>query len=788
MHRGDRFDRQMTGELALHTERIARALLGDPNFVLSTKAEMRWGTNGSMAVRIASPKRGTWFDHEVGTGGGLLELIERETGLKGAAAFDWLRGIGIDLPKPGPKNNGKAAGRRKVVGTYIYRDRDGEPVYRVLRWDPKSFSQQRYDAVSGQFVGGDGTMSAIPRVPYRLPELQVAAGPILICEGEKDCDRLAEIGIMATTAPEGAGKWPQVFGPRYFTDSDVVVVPDNDDAGRDHARKVAQNLMPVAVRVRILELSGLSEKGDASDWLDAGGTAEQLRVLIDGAPDAKDVIAKWEKVDSDSHDEAATDDYRSAVVRLAQLTPAEYDRVRKEEARRLNVRTSTLDADVERARLPLKGAELDEGKGQALGLADPEPWHEPVDGAELIGEIQAAIRRYVIVSERTALAVALWAIHAHTMEFATVAPRLLITAPTRECGKTVLLDTVSRLVPRALPAANISPAGIFRTTEVARPTLMIDEADTFLKDNDELRGIINSGHTKASAFVIRVVDVGGDLQPRSFSTWCAMAICGIGAMPGTITSRSIIAKMERKMPGERVARLTHRTGHELNALCRKIARWAADNRRKLEAATPEIPEQLGNRSVDNWIELLAIADAAGSDWPAKAREAALARAIEDESEVVAVELLADIRVIFEEAAKDELPSATIVQRLVEIDGRPWPEFGRSRKPITQNRMARLLKVFGIAPKGTIRFGNRTGKGYERKAFEDAWNRYLPPAGDTKTSHRHKPASPPNSGGSEPSHEKFDVTDGNPPEAREPADCVGVTDGYGGAPDEEEFDL
>jgi Protein of unknown function (DUF3631) len=267
-----------------------------------------------------------------------------------------------------------------------------------------------------------------------------------------------------------------------------------------------------------------------------------------------------------------------------------------------------------------------------------------------------------------------------------------------------------------------------------------------------------------------------------------MAIAGIGAMPGTITSRSIAIKMERKLPHERVARLTHRTGHDLNLICRKMARWVADNRSSLEAAEPAVPDQLGNRSADNWCELLGIAEAIGGEWPSRAREAAIARAGEDDGEVVAVQLLADIKEVFDTTGADKLLSSTIVDRLIEMEGRPWAEFGRARKPITPNAMARLLKPFKITP-GSIRpdLQGRGTKGYERKAFEELWRRYLPEGG-INPAQRHNQGNPPISEESQPAHAEPGVPDANRWKAAQSATCAVVPDRNPVPGQREEFDL
>ena len=145
----------------------------------------------------------------------------------------------------------------------------------------------------------------------------------------------------------------------------------------------------------------------------------------------------------------------------------------------------------------------DHRQGRALELSSPEPWPDPVDGNALLSEISALLTHYVVMSRAAADATSLWVLHTHLIEAADITPRLAIKSPEKRCGKTTLLMIISHLAARALTTSNISPAALFRTMESAKPTLLIDEADTFVAMSDELRGIINSGHTRATAFVVR---------------------------------------------------------------------------------------------------------------------------------------------------------------------------------------------------------------------------------------------------------------------------------------------
>ena len=256
-------------------------------------------------------------------------------------------------------------------------------------------------------------------------------------------------------------------------------------------------------------------------------------------------------------------------------------------------------------------------------LVDPEPWDEPVDGADLLDRIVEVVNAHMVMPRDAAESLALWVLHAHAHDIFLISPVLGITSPTPECGKSTLLTIVGAMVPRALTASNITTSGVFRAVDKWRPTLLIDEADTFIGVNDEMRGVLNSGHQKVSAYVIRIVDTGGDHEPRLYRTWAPKAIAMIGKMPSTLTSRSIRIELQKKQPGANVKPLRADRLDHLKPLLQQAARWVADNKIKLGAIDPDMPAGIGNRTADNWRPLIAIADVAGGDWPERARRIAV---------------------------------------------------------------------------------------------------------------------------------------------------------------------
>jgi len=413
---------------------------------------------------------------------------------------------------------------------------------------------------------------------------------------------------------------------------------------------------------------------------------------------------------------------QQAVKRLAALDPLDYEKSRDAEAKRLSVRVGVLDKQVSKAR----HAEADEG-GRTMKFPSVPLWPVPLNGAALLNELLATIQRFVVCERDTAVATVLWCAFTWLIDHVQVASLAIITAPEKRCGKSQLLNLIGKVCCRPLVASNISPAAVFRVIEAYNPTLLIDEADSFFRENEELRGVINSGHTRQSAYVIRTV--GEDHEPKQFSTWGAKAICGIGKLPDTIVDRAIVLELRRKLPTESVERLRYAEPGLFDRLASKLARFASDVGSDIAIARPQLPDALNDRAQDNWEPLLAIADIAGDHWPTMARSTALKFAgMEQESSSLSAELLTDIRSVFDERQSDRIATADLLQALTGDDIKPWATYNRG-KPMSPRQLVKQLKSYGIFPK-TIRVGSETAKGYLHLDFDDVFQRYLAIAGDS----------------------------------------------------------
>ena len=214
------------------------------------------------------------------------------------------------------KKKGTAPALGKLVATYDYTDEAGTLLYQAVRYDPKTFRQRRPDGKGGWIWNLDG----VRLVPYRLPEV-LKAKSVIVVEGEKDADALKAWGLSATTNAQGAEKWRQEYS-EHFKGRRVVILPDNDEPGRKHAKAVARSLHEVAEIVRVVELPGLPHKGDVSDWIKAGGTKEQLVELIKQAPEWTPPAERPEVEDGQEQIEAQAP--RIKVVNIADFLAMEF--------------------------------------------------------------------------------------------------------------------------------------------------------------------------------------------------------------------------------------------------------------------------------------------------------------------------------------------------------------------------------------------------------------------------------------------------------------------------------
>lgn len=406
----------------------------------------------------------------------------------------------------------------------------------------------------------------------------------------------------------------------------------------------ADNLKPVVLRLRdkypdaqIIIAADNDSKADGNPGLTKGKKASEA---VNGSvvyPMFKDMPGNGEPL-TDFNDlmivegievvhkqlqppQAGEGDVEAEIDRLAALSLLDYAKVRKESGKRLEIGLGLLDGLVKtRRREQGKGKIL---QGKEIVFDEPIPADEEVDGSKLLQRLIDFFERFLVLPSGSSTAMALWTIHVYGLEAFGINPRLALLSPEKRSGKTTALDLLSVVVPKPLPCSNITPSAIFRVVEKASPTLILDEMDSFQESNEELRGILNSGHTRTTAHVIRTV--GDDFEPRSFSTWSPMILAAIGSLPDTLEDRSVIVRIQRKKKTDKVERLvknvkdSSRFKEEIETIKRKIIRWVADHLTELRSAEPDLIKELGDRAYDNWSGLLSIAKLCGEEWLSKAK-------------------------------------------------------------------------------------------------------------------------------------------------------------------------
>lgn len=684
-----------------------------------------------------------------GAHGDVVDLWAAINGLQPGieAALGLAREYNVALPDRDPEAQKKAAKRREKEVTFEAQARachqalSSHP-HIVEWWNGRGFDEE----LQKQFLLGsnrDGSSAVIPywqrgriqglirrqmegEPKYLLPNaaefsnghkplfiVGSGSGDIHLVEGHIDALSLAALDLRALSIG-GTNPNEYQIAELQKLKGKIFIYFDDDKPGLEAGRKLAKELYP---RARLCPAKYGENRKDVNDlFRDEGENAKAiLEELKRGAKDALD-LALSESPKGNTRERYLY--FRDEVLALLKKIVDEGERfaAADDAAKALSLKAS----DLRKALKPEAEPEEEADKSE-LVLHDPEPWPQSVDGALLLDEISSVVGRFLSASDTVFKAVALWVVYTFAYDLFDTSPLLAIVSPEKRCGKTTLLTLLQGLVPRHLSIANITASALFRTVEKFHPTLLIDEADSFLTDNEELRGILNSGHRKATAYVIRTT--GDEHEPRRFTTWTPKAIALIGALPGTLEDRAVMIRLERKRANDSTERLRYDGLGEFRHLSRRAARWVEDAKEALISSDPDIPAEITNdRARDNWRPLIAIADAAGGEWPRLAREAALTfSAVEPETESNKVLLLRDLIAIFDERG-ERIESEKIVTALIEIEGHPWAE-GRHGKPITKTGLARLLRPFGIHPK-KWRDGDNTLRGYEQSDFTEIFARYI----------------------------------------------------------------
>ena len=346
------------------------------------------------------------------------------------------------------------------------------------------------------------------------------------------------------------------------------------------------------------------------------------------------------------------------------------------------------------------------------------------------------------------------------------------------------MEVSELLVPDPVAAVNVTPAYLFRKVggEDVPPTILFDEIDTVFgakaKEHEELRALLNSGHRRG-AVAGRCVVRGATVETEEISSYSAVALAGLGWLPDTILSRSVIVRMRRRAPDERIEPFRRRVHAPIGeGLRRRLAGWAATILDEATEARPEMPAGVDDRDADIWEPLLAVADIAGGEWPKRARAAAVALvAVAREVEPsLNIRLLADLRIVFGD--EEQLTTKQILAELCVLEDAPWNELkakGDKAKPITDHQLARRLRQYDVKSKN-LRVGDAVSKGYVRADLYDVWRRYLPPLADKPATSATAATSPPSQDVGVAAAEKEAATDEAKPLRADDPDVASVAGG------------
>jgi hypothetical protein len=366
---------------------------------------------------------------------------------------------------------------------------------------------------------------------------------------------------------------------------------------------------------------------------------------------------------------------------------------------------------------------------RVVSVAARDAHYAPSDvhtaAAALLNDAGAFLRRFVVITDAQACALVLWIAHTYAIDAAESTPYLCVTSAEKRSGKSRLREVLELIVREPLPAANISDAALFRAIAATTPTVLLDEADAIFRarDREDLRGLLNAG-VRRGAVAYRMGG-NGKTTLEKFPVFCPKAFFGIGEfLPDTLADRSVSIRLQRRTRDEHVERFRHRDAEAGGHLLRdRLADWLEPQVEHLRAARPELPDELDDRAQDAWEPLLAIADLAGGDWPARAHDAAVALSSgeEREDDSITVQLLRDIHAVLGSEGDDRLRTADLLDQLHAIEESPWSEW--HGKPLAAHGLSKLLRPYRIRTMPVWSDG-KTVKGYKAEQFADAWFRVL----------------------------------------------------------------
>jgi hypothetical protein len=353
-------------------------------------------------------------------------------------------------------------------------------------------------------------------------------------------------------------------------------------------------------------------------------------------------------------------------------------------------------------------------------------------GDTILREVEAFLRRFIVMSEPQYVACTLWAAHTHVFDLFAYTPYLIVTSAEKQCAKSQLLHALRYLVQRPWNCSGGSAPVLFRKIAAVKPTLLLDEMDALLQGDKEtaqaIRGILNAGHEE-DAVVSRCEGKGLAIVPVDYSVFCPKALAGIGSLPETVRDRGVPIRMKRKLASQKVMKLRKRVVQaEGNQLRERLGNWANGQRARLSAFPPLTLEEFKDRQEDGAEPLFAIASCAAGLWPERCRRSLLELfgSVDETEDSTRLTLLADLKNIFDSPEYSEaetLSTDQLLERLKAIEASPWADLGHG-KGLTRHALSKLLRPYEVYP-GRFREKSALISGYQRHALADVWARYLP---------------------------------------------------------------
>ena len=565
---------------------------------------------------------------------------------------------------------------------------------------------------------GEPPTTKEPNYKKPLYHLPIAGEVVYIVEGEKCVHSLLDIGLTATTT--GGATSIDKCDLTPLQGKRCIVWRDNDKSGQDWQANLSQTLTALDIDYDVIDVDKVQlptgepmpAKGDCYDLIQAyfadGQDSSGIIEIIQALPLAS-IEPVIEPLAIDNPLQALEDKERRLIACIDEL--AELNDIKLHLALSEVTREFKLSKD--------KVLSLVHEHKQGGLVAEIEPYHEPVTHDEIYTALYSLVHEHMAIDEPLKVAFVLWVIFTYLTDISDFAPIAWITAPERQCGKSTLLGLFERVVNKPMAFNNITQAVLYRVMEQFKPTLLIDEIDTSLKDKNELLGIVNAGYSRHASNVPRMnQDKGGIVE--KFDVFGAKVFSGIGEMKGTFASRAIRFELRRKTNSDKVKRFNKRTlPHETtNELQRKVKRWAGDNRQAVQAVqTPLL--QINDRDFDNWEILLQIATVLGVY--DKALQACLIICNRKDEPSLNEMLLSDIRDIFN---VERMSSTDLLEKLNFDSEKCWQTLNNG-SPLTSHQLAKKLKGFGIVSKN-MRINSIQVKGFDKADFVKTWAQYLPP--------------------------------------------------------------